>query len=167
MYPEERIANLAQDIARRGIPAKHPIGNRKPAVLLCSALEGMIAPVLSYSANRSSLHLFIQESACAYSRLRLAECSFHGRDERRINRSSGSQTASFIICKSPPDPKKTRTVPTHSAQGARSLQRMSSLADAFESLEINGKGIHRRKCSSEQRLLYRGVPSETGVNVNE
>ena len=167
MDPENRIASTVQDIARRGIPAKHPTGNSEPAVACCSAFESMIAPVLPYSAHQPSPPPFARGSTGTYSRLRPTESVSHGRDEYRTNRSSGSQTASFIICKSPPHPKNTRIMPAHVAPCARSPQRMSRLADACVYPESNGQCTHPEKCSREQQLLYGEVPSETGVNVNE
>ena len=167
MDPEKRIASTVQDIARRGIPAKHPTGNSEPAVACCSTFESMIAPVLPYSAHQPASTPFAGGSTCAYSCLRPAECSFHGRDEYRINRSSGSQATCVIICKSPPHPKNTRIMPVPAAPCARSPQRSSGLADACEYSESNGQSMHPEKCSREQRLLYGEVTSETGVNVNE
>jgi hypothetical protein len=167
MDPENRIASTVQDIARRGIPAKHPTGNSEPAVACCSAFESMIAPVLPCSAHQPSYPPFIQESACVHSWLRPAESVSHDRAECRINRSSGSQAASVIICKSPPHSKNTRIMPVPAAPCARSPQRSSGLADACEYPESNGQSMHPEKCSREQRLLYGEVTSETGVNVNE
>jgi hypothetical protein len=167
MDPENRIASTVQDTARREIPAKHPAGSQEPAVACCSTFESMIAPVLPYSAHQPSYPPFIQESACAHSWLRPAESVSHGRDEYRIKRSSGSQATSVIICKSPPHPKNTRTMPAHAAPCARSPQWSSGLADACVYPERNGRSMHPEKCSREQRLLYGEVTSETGVNVNE
>ena len=167
MDPEKRIASTVQDIARRGIPAKHPTGNSEPAGACCSAFESMIAPVLPYSAHQPSPPPFARGSTGTYSRLRPTESVSHGRDEYRINRSSGSQATSVIICKSPPHPKNTRTMPAHAAPCALSPQWSSGHADACEYPEINGQSTHPEKCSREQQLLYGEVTSETGVNVNE
>ena len=165
--PENLIASTVQDIARRGITAKHPAGNPEPAVACCSAFESMIAPVLPYSAHQPSPPPFARGSTGTYSRFRPAESVSHGRDEYRMNRSSGSQATCVIICKSPPHPKNTRTMPAHAAPCALSPQWSSGHADACEYPEINGQSTHPEKCSREQQLLYGEVPSETGVNVNE
>ncbi len=165
--PEWHIENLAGDRARRQIPARDSGGNLEPAVGHYSASKCMLAPVAFSSSATAPSSASKQENDHVCSRLRLAGISFHRRDDNSANGSSGSQDADLDISKAPPGPGKTRFMPDRSARGVRAPQRMSRLADVFESSISNVPSDYPKKCSREQRTLYHEVLTETGVHRNE